>query len=153
MALTQTEFDAIISDASKKIVGDIEWVEDEDHSSSVEFRAEIESANGSPLFVRGSFNRAIGTLTYAIISKLDGRLYALDLGKDHRNADTGELVGEKHKHRWTEAYKDKIAYVPSDITEPATNPATIWHQFCNEAKLTHDGELRAIPPLQEDLFS
>lgn len=37
MALPDTEFEAIISDASKRILGAISWSEDEDHSPCVEF--------------------------------------------------------------------------------------------------------------------
>jgi hypothetical protein len=39
--MTQNEFDMLISDASKKIAGDISWGEDEDHSQAVEFRVEV----------------------------------------------------------------------------------------------------------------
>jgi hypothetical protein len=152
MPLTDPEFNGILDDESKRIVGNIEWAEDEDHSVSVEFRAEVLSDAGYPLFVRGSYNRAIDALTYAVISKTDGRIYALDLGKDHRNADTGQLVGTKHKHRWTERFKDKVAYVPLDITEPANNPVGVWTQFCIEAKIRHEGELQGVPAFQPELF-
>ncbi len=152
MPLTQPEFEAILDDESKKIAGDIEWDEDEDHSTSVEFRAEIQSDAGYPIFIRASYNRAIKTLTFAIISKADGRIYALDMGKDHRNADTGQMVGEKHKHRWTEAYRDKVAYVPPDITAEANLPSVVWTQFCAESKIKHEGHLHAVPELQEELF-
>jgi|GEM_PF-5467784 len=56
MSLTNTEFETILEDTTKRIEKDIVWVEDEDHSPSVEFRAEIASENGWPLFVRGSYN-------------------------------------------------------------------------------------------------
>ncbi|MGD0768071.1 MAG: hypothetical protein ABSB42_07730 [Tepidisphaeraceae bacterium] len=152
MALTKPEFEAILSNSTKTIVGDITWSEDEDHSPSVEFRAEVESDVGWPLFIKGSYNRLIGALTFAVISKTEGRIYALDLGKDHRNPDTGQLIGEKHKHAWTEEYRDKVAYVPPDITEPATNPRAVWTQFCQEAKIRHRGQLQPVPALQSELF-
>ena len=44
---------------------------------------------------------AARTLTYALILKTAGRIYGLDLGKDHHNPQC-EQVGEKHKHRWSE---------------------------------------------------
>lgn len=152
MALSNPEFEAILDDESKRIVGDVSWSEDEDHSSSVEFRVAIESDAGFPLFVKATYNRQIAALTYAVISKTDGRVYALDLGKDHRNADTGELVGEKHKHRWSELYRDKVAYVPADITAPATDPVGVWTQFLAEAKIKHEGTLHSPPPLQGEMF-
>lgn len=152
MTLTNTEFETILSDTSKRIDGDIVWQEDEDHSPCVEFRAEVQSDAGWPLFVRGSYNPLIPALTYVMILKTSGRVYGLDLGKDHHNPQCDQ-VGEKHKHKWTEQFRDKEAYVPEDITESASDPVAVWRQFCAEAKLTHNGKLSAPPPHQKDLFS
>jgi hypothetical protein len=41
MVLANAEFEAILADTSKQIEGDLQWSADEDHSPSVEFRAEI----------------------------------------------------------------------------------------------------------------
>jgi hypothetical protein len=150
MPLTNTEFVAILEDSSKRIEGNILWREDEDHSPAVEFRAEILSDGGWPLFVRGSFNRLAGTLTYALILKTEGRIYALDLGKDHHNPQCMQ-VGEKHKHRWSEQLRDKEAYLPDDISARVADPVAVWEQFCTEAKIKHNGKL-APPFLQEELF-
>lgn len=125
MSLVNSEFESILADGSKRIEGDIVWKEDEDHSPAVEFRAEVLSAVGWPLFIRGSYNRLAGTLTYALILKSEGRIYALDLGKEHHNP-TCSQVGEKHKHRWTEQYRDKDAHVPKDITASVTDPCSVW---------------------------
>lgn len=62
--MNQNEFEALITDKSKVITGDISWSNDEDHSPSVEFRAEIASDAGYPLFVRGSYNSLAQTLSY-----------------------------------------------------------------------------------------
>ena len=80
-----------------------------------------------------------------------GRIYGLDLGKDHHNPQCNQ-VGEKHKHKWTEQFRDKQAYVPDDITEAASDPQAVWKQFCGEARLSHNGTLPAPPLQQEDLF-
>lgn len=151
MTLTNTEFETILNDESKRIDSDIVWQEDEDHSPCVEFRAEVQSEAGWPLFVRGSYNPLIPALSYMLILKTAGRVYGLDLGKDHHNPQCNQ-VGEKHEHRWTEQFRDKEAYVPDDITESASDPVAVWRQFCTEAKLTHNGRLSAPPPHQEDLF-
>ena len=151
MVLTNTEFETILDDSSKRIEGNLVWQEDEDHSPSVEFLAEVTSDSGWPLFVRGSYNPLIPALTYVLILKTEGRVYGLDLGKDHHNPECDQ-VGEKHKHSWTEQLRDKNAHVPTDITEPASNPVAVWKQFCAEAKLTHNGELAPPPPIQGDLF-
>ena len=80
MPLTDGEFAAILSDDTKHIEADLTWAEDEDHSPAVEFRVDVESTNGWPLFVKGRYNAAAGTLNYALILKTEGRIYALDLG-------------------------------------------------------------------------
>ena len=51
--------------------------------------------SGWPLFVKGRYNSAAATLSYALILKSEGRIYALDLGKDHHNPQCHQ-VGEKH---------------------------------------------------------
>jgi len=152
MEFTETELAALLADTSKAITGDISWAEDEDHSPAMEFRAEITSQAGYPLFVRGSFNPLAETLTFALIHASSRRIYALDLGKDHHNPSCTD-VGEKHKHRWTDRFKDKDAYVPDDITQLATNPVAVWTEFCAEAKITHNGVMHPPPAHQPRLFS
>jgi hypothetical protein len=143
---TETELAAILADTTKAIDGNITWVEDEDHSPTSEFRVEIVSEAGYPLFVRGSFNRLAQALTFAIIHASRRRIYALDLGKDHHNPSC-DNVGEKHKHSWTDQFRDKFAYEPTEITQPATSPVAVWKEFCAEAKITHQGVMHA-PPAQ-----
>jgi len=149
--MTQGEFEAILADPTKRVEGDIAWKEDEDHSPSVEFRVEIASGPGYPLFVRGSYNPEGLTLTYALIHRGAGRIYGLDMGKEHHNPGC-DFVGEKHKHRWTEPVRDKGAYRPEEITEPVTDPVGVWEQFCMEARITHNGQMQAPPPRQKELF-
>lgn len=151
MPLTSTEFEAILNDSTKRIDGNIAWQEDEDHSPSLEFRVSVQSESGWPLFVKASYNPLIPALSIALISQSTGRIYALDLGKDHHNPQCNQ-VGEKHKHKWSERFRDKEAYVPDDITATASDPRMVWRQFCSEAGLNHVGTLAAPPPLQEELF-
>ena len=148
--MTQSEFETLIADETKIVAGDISWLEDEDHSPSVEFRVEVLSQPGWPLFVRGSYNPIANALSYTLVHRGSGRIYALDLGKDHHNP-TCMYVGEKHKHRWNEPMRDKEAYVPTDITAPVTQPCEVWRQFCAEAKIQHQGVLHN-PPLQGELL-
>jgi hypothetical protein len=151
MALSDTEFSSILSDGSKKIVGDIVWRNDEDHSPSQGFYADLESDDGWPLSIRGSYNPLSQALSYCLVLKTDGRIYGLDLGKGHKNPDSTR-VGDKHKHRWSERDRDKHAYEPEDITASVSQPQEVWNQFCLEANIQHEGEMR--PPLstQVDLF-
>ena len=150
MALTDAEFTSILRDSTKCINGDIVWREDMDHSPAWEFRAKVASQDGWPIFVKGRYNRDAGTLTYVLILKTEGRIYALDMGKDHRNPQ-GDVVGDKHKHRWSEAYRDKEAYVPDDLTAPVSDPVAVWTQFCDEARIRHNGKLSSPPPHQLEL--
>lgn len=148
--MKQKDFEALLTDTTKQINGDIVWEEDEDHSLAVEFRIEVITETKYPLFVKGSYNRIAQTLTYALIYPAFGRIYGLDLGKDHHNP-TCFNVGRKHKHRWSELFRDKEAYVPDDITALVSDPVIVWKQFCDEALLKHNGMMYPPGPLQLEL--
>lgn len=149
--MTQAEFDALLVDTSKRVIGDIAWAKDEDHSPTVEFRAEVQSDPGYPLLLKGSYNPLAGALTYVLIHRGVGRIYGLDLGKDHHNPSC-HYVGEKHKHRWSDRVRDKDAYAPQDITASVSDPVLVWQQFCAEAKITHEGIFHKPPPVQGELL-
>jgi len=148
--MKQQDFDALLADTTKQINGSVEWDMDDDHYPSVEFRIEVVSQPKYPIFVKGSYNQLAQTLTYALIHQRYGRIYALDLGKDHHNP-TCSSVGRKHKHRWTELFRDKEAYVPDDITALINDPVDVWFQFCKEAFLMHNGVMYPPPLVQLEL--
>ncbi len=145
MTLSQQEYDAIITDDTKRIVEDIVW-EGRPNSPMRGFRTDVDSDEGYPIFVKGWYNPSSGKLSYAIIHRSVGRIYGLDLGADHQNPD-GESVGEKHKNYWTPNNRDKWAYVPPDITETWDRPVEVWRQFCAEANLRHAGIIQ-VPHIQ-----
>ncbi|CAK0753916.1 conserved hypothetical protein [Gammaproteobacteria bacterium] len=145
--MNQTDFEALLSDTTKCIVNDITWMDDEDHSPTLEFRVEVKSDAGYPIFIKGSYNTLASTLSYTLIHRGSGRIYALDLGKDHHNPSCTN-TGEKHKHRWNEPVRDKEAYVPDDITAPLNDPVAVWKQFCVEASIQHNGVLYPPQPYQ-----
>ena len=150
--LTQEEFEALLVDPTKRIEGNISWTPAPDHSPAQEFRRRVISAGGYPLFIQGCYNSAAGKLSYTLIHRQAGRVYALDLGADHRNPPPDrEKVGEKHKHSWTEEWGDRKAYVPADITEPWSRPVEVWSQFCEEARIRHEGTMTPLVPLKEVL--
>ncbi len=148
MTITQEEFEAVLANDIKIILGDIVWRNDADNSLAKEFRSEIDTNSGHPLFIQGRYNPSAGKLSYSIILRGEGRIYGLDLGADHRNPD-GMRVGEKHKHSWRGGYRDKWAYDPRDITETWDRPVDVWRQFCVEAKLAHSGKMLQ-PSIEED---
>jgi hypothetical protein len=49
--MTQAEFDSLLADSTKRIEQDIAWQEDEDRSPGVEFRAQVISDPGFPIFM------------------------------------------------------------------------------------------------------
>ena len=148
MTLGQQEYEAIINDPHKVIREIIHWAGNP-NSTRREFKVDVESDEGYPIFVKGWYNSSSGKLSYSIIHRTVGRIYGLDLGADHRNPD-GEVVGEKHKNYWVPGYRDKWAYVPEDITETWDSPAAVWRQFCAEARLTHSGPMES-PVTQGEL--
>ena len=136
MPLSQQEFEAILADDTKEINGIIVWRRALNHSPAEEFRVEVASSAGYPLFVKGWFNSFSEKLSYSIVYQGVGRIYGLDMGADHRNPN-GNRVGNKHKNYWLQGFRDKWAYVPADITETWNHPVEVWRQFCVEARLTH----------------
>jgi hypothetical protein len=150
-AFTETDMAVLLADQFKCILADIAWSADEDHSPAVEFFVNVENSPGYPLIVRGSFNHEAETMTFALVHRGVGRIYGLDLGKEHKNPSDNKLVGELHKHRWTDAYRDKVAYRPDDITAGVDDPVEVWKQFCQEAGINHAGTMRHPKP-QRGLF-
>ncbi len=150
MALSDADCKSILADTTKCIRDDIIRREDEDHSPAREFRVGVESESGWPLFIKGRYNPEAGTLSYALIPKTTGRIYALDLGKDHHNPQCDQ-TGDKHKHRWSERYRDKEAYVPENISAPASEPVSVWREFCMEAGIRHEGTMTP-PSIQRKLL-
>ena len=52
LTMTQEEFEAIIADDTKEVSENIVWTDDQDHSPAQEFRVEVNSATGHPIFIR-----------------------------------------------------------------------------------------------------
>ncbi len=77
-----------------------------------------------------------------LLHEPSGCIVRLELGKvKHRNPSAEWLIGT-HKHRWSEQFRDKQAYVPDDITYAWDKPRQVWIQFCDEIGVSHLGNLR-----------
>jgi hypothetical protein len=63
MHLSDDEFRILIQDPSKTIDGDIQWNTNENQWPRAEFRVDIISNPGYPLFLKGSYNGLIAKLT------------------------------------------------------------------------------------------
>lgn len=152
MPLTNAQWGSIMKDPTKRIDGDIEWIEDEDHPPARRFSARVETTARLPLFVHGRCNPLARSLSYVLVLKSEGRIYGLDMGKDHCNPQ-GNRVGNPHKHRWSEIYRDNEAYAPKDITAPVSDPVSVWRQFCAEAGIGHNGRMHSPHVSMERPFS
>ena len=148
MVFTESDLEAILNDATKTIIGNIRWQPDEDHSPAVEFLVKVDSETEYQLKIRGSYNAKCDTLGFALLLTGHGRIYGLDIGTDHCNPKQRVSIGKLHKHKWTNAHKDKNAYVPFDITARTDDIVKVWAEFCTEAKITHHGAL-SQPSQQE----
>lgn len=146
--MRQQDFEALLADTKKSINEDIKWEEDKDHPPTVMFQVKV---TGYPLYVKGSYKPITQGLSYVLIYYGVGRIYGLDMGHNHTNP-SGFKVGRKHKHRWDENLRDQEAYVPDDITAPASDPLGVWRQFCKEALIIHNGRMYLPPPLRLELF-
>ena len=147
--ITQQEFEAILADGTKRIEGDLRWRVDASRWPASTFRAPVLSDGEHPLEIFGRWNPKPGKLSYVLLRRGTGRIYALDLGSGHRNP-SGDLVGRTHKHHWTDEFRDRRAYVPSDITASWDAPVEVWEQFCGEARIAHRGTLHH-PDWQDEL--
>lgn len=65
MTLSQQEYRAIVDDASKVINENIVW-EGAPYSPRREFRIDIESDEGYPIFIKGWYNSSSGKLSYSM---------------------------------------------------------------------------------------
>lgn len=131
--------------------GDLEWYEPTPGCAWVKFTAGVESDEGWPLKVAGSYSRENRKISFSLLhSALRGRLYGLDIGSAHAFPDQTKIE-ETHKHRWNEQDGFAHVFVPDDITAGLGEPLKAWGEFCAEAKIKHDGELQPPPTLQEDL--
>ena len=143
MAPTDEEFAAIM-EGSKLIAGDITWEWRDQARTALIFKTAVESEVGEELVMHGHYIPDKPSLTFALIHEGARRIYGLDMGRNHRDAQN-RPVGTLHKHFWSEQYMDeREAYVPVDITAPASEPLAVWGQFCEEANIEHTGVM--VPP-------
>lgn len=143
-AISQQEFEVILADETKRVIGDIRWKEVAGQRPAQAFRAEVAADWDYSLFVVGRWNPSPGKLSYSLVLRGTGRIYGLDIGVDHKNPD-GEVLEEKHKNRWRQGSRDRWAYVPVDVTAGWNRPVEAWAQFCGEASLRHVGIM--FPPV------
>ena len=144
MALSDAEFEEILSDRTKQIVEDIRWTADLDHTPGMEFQVQVSSDSDWRLAVYGSWYPHRATLFFTLVMADVGAIFRMCIGfEGHRNPD-GTPLAPVHFHRWTSQHEDHWADAPGDKTADWDQPGPAWRQFCAEARILHSGAL--FPP-------
>lgn len=143
--MLRDEFNAILADPSKSVVGDITWRPSDSDPAARTFRVTVAADGAYPLFVQGWFSPRRGKLSFSLICDREGvgRIYGLDIGASHRNPDDS-IAGDPHKNYWKEGEGDNWAYEPQDISAPWDAPVLAWSEFCAEAHIRFFGIMQ--PP-------
>ncbi len=139
--MTQADVETFLKDETKHIEGDLRWSSHTNNVNYRKFRACIEYRDQSKdLILCGAYCMSKEAIHFAIIYK-GVSIYRLDVGSNHRHKNSGEYVGELHKHKLRDNDKEDDTYIPDDITSAFPNVLEIWQQFCKECKLRHNGRL------------
>jgi hypothetical protein len=125
--------------SKKTIEEDIAWSSSDDKAYTVEFNVPIKIDYPCKLILIGSYNFRIERFSFTILYNNEARIRSLDIGTDHKNPDDKKKIGKKHKHKWTNKYKDKLAYVPDDITTGA-KIHKVFYEFLKECNIEYKGE-------------
>lgn len=147
------EFEKLLSDTTKEIVGDIRWTPIDGREPAQGFTVAVRSEAGWPLEIVGWWNPGRGKLSYALIHEEGKRIVGVCLGAGvvhHRPTCRRTRAGKRHcdcprgthMHRWTEQFGDQWIDAPHSITADAEDPSAVWQQFCAEINLAHRGILR-----------
>lgn len=138
--LADVEVEAILT-APKEVGGHIRWRrEDTRKGARWKFEARVFVVDGPQvLHLRGN----VGSRSYGF-SLLYGSTVVrrFDMStSSHLNPDGTRIEGP-HKHRWTEKYGDRIAYVPNDIDWSDPNEA-LWG-FLSECQIKFVGTYQGL---------
>lgn len=151
MGWTDDDVAKWLDDDQKIVTGDIVWKRHAKAGRSFKFDAMLRVGTGEQMKVRGFSNDMTQKLSFTIVGE-HGRLYSLCIGpRVHMNPD-GILIRGTHKHRYTSANGAQDAYNPSDITAEWNEPQKAWAEFCNEARISHEGNIAGVPELDQELF-
>lgn len=147
--ISEKEVEDIFDNCDKIIKEDIKWIQKNDKKYTIEFNVPIEVNYPGKFVLIGTYNYSLNRFTFTILYNNEFRIKALDIGKGHKNPDK-KRIGKKHKHKWTDKYKDKWAYEPNDITTGASIEQ-IFYEFLKECNIIYTGNKFTIPPYQLEM--
>ncbi|HEY8361980.1 MAG TPA: hypothetical protein VIK77_03735 [Tissierellaceae bacterium] len=143
--LTEEEANTIIA-MEKVIVDDIIWKR-MDEKACFEFNVPVLLDYPGKLVLIGTKSFFREKYSFTLLYNNEFRIRGLDVGKGHRNPPDKKQVGKKHKHKWTDLYKDKWAYVPNDITDGAKVTQALF-EFFKECNIIYKGKAIEYPSYQ-----
>lgn len=137
--LSEAEAERIIT-LPKGIIGPNQWRQGDDGNWYMEMPVQVEEQ--LPLRLYGRFNPRTGNYSFILFF---GRLNLrrLDAGKRHHNPEC-DNVGTIHKHKWTDRFRDKWAYEPSEMNSNVSITES-FDRFLTECKVTLEGRFAAPP--------
>ena len=141
MSLTQAEFDAILAEDSKRIVGDIVWLVVSGHSDAKWFKASVLSKTNDNLVVEGYFRPSKRKLGISLIV-VGERVAGIDFGSNirHRNVSGTRFEGA-HLQLWSAAAGAAEAH-PLPRGVPGWNqPVEVWEWLCDLLGIVHVGKM------------
>ena len=148
MTLSDAEFEAILADDSKRIVGDVVWSPDPDRAGALRFEAPVIWNDTRSLWISGFYRPSHRKLTYSL--RLDRtRIAGIDFGRNigHTNRDRNKLIGS-HLQWWSESARRAEAYpIPLDLPDWSL-PLAVWERILARFGIVHEGEL-AEPVLRD----
>lgn len=152
LPITEQESNQLMG-TPKMIREEIKWVYKNGREHIVEFVIPVESPTPAiKLQLVANINTKINKFSLTIVYNGSVRIKSLDIGKGHRNPPDRKInVGKKHKHTWTNEWKDQWAYKPDDITDGA-GFEQVFKEFLKECNITFEGELPPMPFIQEELM-
>lgn len=114
----------------------------------------VHNAHGLPLLLGVQLLPRKPWRLTAYLQLYQVQLRRLDVNGSHKNRSPDREVWDErtHKHRWSEACRDTVAYTPGDIPEvPEANPCGddyrgAFEAFCGEQHIILTGEYRWVDP-------
>ena len=140
MTLSQHEYRTIMTDTSKRIEERISWKPKSSKSPAQEFHQNVLSDREWPLFIKGWWNPLSRKLSYALILRTTGRIFALDIGDCVHHNPTCQSITGAHIHEWDVETEDKIV-IPAPNIGSWNQPLEAWGLFCSLAVIIHRGKM------------